>query len=897
MRLLSLLFGTGPFGLNVALSSIALGFVAFIVARLGRRDALVSRHAFLCVTLTMTLASPLAIWIAGNLGVGIVSLALGSIDRQERLDQNPLTHRTDSADMRTVQRPSRLEPNSFNEQNTRVRALADQSTPLRNGHPKARGSESSAAAFAGAWSPGRRWGTIESAGGVFAIVWATVALWLMFRLSRGLLRVRQLQRSLRPTADPRLLLAARRAFSTIGQTRAIPVYESPLAPAPLTLGWWPSVIVMPEGLARVLADDELTCVLAHEAAHVARHDSAIAMLQQLTGVGFWWNPLLAAASREISRIRERICDDHVCIQFGDGVPLAQAIVKVAEWSAERHAFLPTVAHFLDDADEMEQRLTRLMKHDRTPSLPLKGASGALIGLFGIVLASVSWVPAIRGQAVPPPKPGAATQAAGWQVQVRAVNADGKPIAHPRIGIQLGGGNGPVWNDGDDQGRFLATLPKREPGYCYLFARANGYAPMRAFWRDALPAEFTFEMTKAITVGGLVVDEAGKPIAGATVSFSGGGGHESNPARRAESSFFREEFTTDERGRWTCDLAPANINSASINVRHRDYANTASNYSQDERIPQLINLTHTWTLKKGFAVKGRVVDAEGKPVAGATLGIGELNVYSDEGPFERTDADGRYRFNRVAPHYDLENDDQPIRFTVSIVKTGFMPVMESIPGYGGRPLGNSTRDERVVDLTLHRGATLKLRVVDAQNRPIRGAWVIPDNWRGTTALRALRQFGIRTETDEHGVWQWTDTPLGESIGFDVVKSGFSDVRDMMITVSDASVEKTITLRQPQVITGTVIDAGTKEPIPEFIVERAFEGVAGFPDGLYWATTDVTNGKNGIYRKQVTMPPHNGSFTYRVRAAGYETSGGKSTPFTEGETTVHFELRRKSAAKRD
>jgi hypothetical protein len=675
----------------------------------------------------------------------------------------------------------------------------------------------------------------------------------------------------------------------------VPVYESRLAPAPLTLGWWPSVIVMPEGLASLLADEELACVLAHEAAHVARHDSTIALLQQLAGVGFWWNPLLIAASREINRIRERICDDHVFMQFGDGSPLAQAIVKVAEWSAARDGSLPLAANFLEDGDEIEERLTRLMKQNRTLPLPLNRSSAALIGLFGIVLATVSCVPAIRGQIVPPPQTGAATQPVAWQMQVRAVNADGKPIAHPRIGVQLRAWQGPVWHDGDRQGRFLATLPKREPGYCYLMVRADGYAPMRAFWRDALPAEFTFEMTKAIAVGGLVMDESGKPIAGAKVLFSGGH-HDSDPLRRAESSFYREEFTTDERGRWKCDLAPANISNASINVRHGDYANDTYTYSQDQRIKALLNLTHTWTLKKGFVVKGRVVDTQGKPIAGATLAIGELNLYSDAGPFQRTDTDGRYRFKRVAPHYDLANDDQPIRFTVSIVKTGFMPVMESVPGYGGRPLDNSTKDERVVDLTLDRGATLKLRVVDAQNRPIKGAWVFSDNWRGTSALRVLRRFGIPTETDEQGVWRWTDAPLGESIGFDVLKSGFSDVRDHKIPVNDASVEKTIVLRQPQIITGTVIDARTKQPIPEFIVERAFENVAGYPGGLYWARDDVT-GRNGTYRIQVSMPPHNGSYTYRVCATGYVTSVSKSTPFTEGETAVDFELHRKSAAKSD
>ena len=74
-----------------------------------------------------------------------------------------------------------------------------------------------------------------------------------------------------------------------------------------------------------------------------------------------------------------------------------------------------------------------------------------------------------------------------------------------------------------------------------------------------------------------------------------------------------------------------------------------------------------------------------------------------------------------------------------------------------------------------------------------------------------------------------------------------MRDEKITVNDASVERTIVLKQPQIITGRVIDARTKQPIPEFIVERAFEDVAGHPDGLYWATrSDQRQGWNLFVR---------------------------------------------------
>ena len=192
--------------------------------------------------------------------------------------------------------------------------------------------------------------------------------------------------------------------------------------------------------------------------------------------------------------------------------------------------------------------------------------------------------------------------------------------------------------------------------------------------------------------------------------------------------------------------------------------------------------------------------------------------------------------------------------------------------------------------------LKLRVVDVQNRPIKGAWVIPDNWRAPPpCVSCANSASPPKPTSKGSGYGWT--PLSVSrldLTFSNLRS--ATCRDDMIAVNHASVEKTIVLKQPQIITGTVIGARTKEPVPEFVVERAFENVAGHPDGLYWAHDDMT-GKNGTYLKQVSMPPHNGSYTYRVRAPAYETLVGKSIPFTVGETAVEFELHRKSTVKPD
>ena len=163
-----------------------------------------------------------------------------------------------------------------------------------------------------------------------------------------------------------------------------------------------------------------------------------------------------------------------------------------------------------------------------------------------------------------------------------MDAEGKPIAHPRIGVELGADDKPLWHHGDRSRSVHGDLSDAQaqvllpPGSRrWVRTHASVLAVREA--GDPLPAEFTFEMTKAVTVGGVVVDESGKPIAGANRFILWRRPRLRSGASGGSLPSIEEEFTTDERGRWKCDLAPANISDASINVRHPDYAIDTGNY--------------------------------------------------------------------------------------------------------------------------------------------------------------------------------------------------------------------------------------------------------------------------------------------------------------------------------
>src|SRR5262249_10986536 len=102
-----------------------------------------------------------------------------------------------------------------------------------------------------------------------------------------------------------LLLWARRAWRRIPAVRAPSDYESAIFAraadgasaelrivasglAPGALGVWRPKVLLPDRLATELSEAELEAVLAHEIAHVRRHDNLLAVLAHAVVTAFWF---------------------------------------------------------------------------------------------------------------------------------------------------------------------------------------------------------------------------------------------------------------------------------------------------------------------------------------------------------------------------------------------------------------------------------------------------------------------------------------------------------------------------------------------------------------------------------------------------------------------------------
>ena len=74
-----------------------------------------------------------------------------------------------------------------------------------------------------------------------------------------------------------------------------------------------------------LAPQQLEAVLAHELAHIRRHDYLVNVLQMMAETLFFYHPAIWWASRRIRVERELCCDDVAVQACGDVVCYAHAL--------------------------------------------------------------------------------------------------------------------------------------------------------------------------------------------------------------------------------------------------------------------------------------------------------------------------------------------------------------------------------------------------------------------------------------------------------------------------------------------------------------------------------------------------------------------------------------------
>jgi TonB family protein len=204
--------------------------------------------------------------------------------------------------------------------------------------------------------------------------------------------------------------------------RPVRLLVSPDAMLLATWGWRrPRVVIPACGLG--WSDERVRTVLAHEIAHVARHDWLVQCVAESLRALLWWNPLAWLACRALRVDSELACDDAV-LQAGVGATAyADHLLQIARLVAPGRVPAAAVMR-MARVSTLERRIVAMLNPRLDRRLPTRPA---MIGVGAAVALLVLPVALLRaGQAARQPLEGVVYDTTGAVMPGVAVTLDEGP---------------------------------------------------------------------------------------------------------------------------------------------------------------------------------------------------------------------------------------------------------------------------------------------------------------------------------------------------------------------------------------------------------------------------------------------------------------------------------------
>ena len=160
------------------------------------------------------------------------------------------------------------------------------------------------------------------------LVWIAGVVLLSLRLFTGWLWVQRLRSHGVLPADDMTRRTGIRIARRLHISRAVTLLESTLVEVPTVIGFLKPVVLLPASALAGLTSQQLEAILAHELAHIRRHDYVVNLLQTLVETVLFYHPAVWWVSRRIRIERENCCDDLAVSLCGDPVAYATALADL-----------------------------------------------------------------------------------------------------------------------------------------------------------------------------------------------------------------------------------------------------------------------------------------------------------------------------------------------------------------------------------------------------------------------------------------------------------------------------------------------------------------------------------------------------------------------------------------
>jgi beta-lactamase regulating signal transducer with metallopeptidase domain len=165
----------------------------------------------------------------------------------------------------------------------------------------------------------------------------------------------------------------------------IALVESALVRSPVVVGFLKPMILFPIGAINRLNADEVEAILAHEIAHVMRHDYVFNILQSVIEALFYFNPAVWWISANIRAERENCCDDVAIALCGNSMTYAKSLVVVQEMQYYSATFAMGFAG--QRKNQLLLRVQRVLNQSNNKSNVMEKLIATCLIVFGFVILS------------------------------------------------------------------------------------------------------------------------------------------------------------------------------------------------------------------------------------------------------------------------------------------------------------------------------------------------------------------------------------------------------------------------------------------------------------------------------------------------------------------------------
>lgn len=101
--------------------------------------------------------------------------------------------------------------------------------------------------------------------------------------------------------------------------------ESGLIEIPSVIGYFKPIVLLPVSMLSGIPENQLEIIIAHELAHIRRHDYLFQFIQEIIELLFFYHPVVWWLSSVINAEREHICDDLAVKVCGESLTLIKAL--------------------------------------------------------------------------------------------------------------------------------------------------------------------------------------------------------------------------------------------------------------------------------------------------------------------------------------------------------------------------------------------------------------------------------------------------------------------------------------------------------------------------------------------------------------------------------------------